>query len=277
MAEFPNVRLSLSNAPESIPIVRQALAGLAACLGLDALESNDLDTAVTETCNNVVYHAYEGQQGPLELEAYLPGGALEVVVRDRGIGIRPHVGERSQPHNGLGMPIVHALTERLVFSKLEGGGTEVRMRFATPRAAALTALPPGERDAHELGEDESARTIALSLAPSSLARAVLPRVLGALAQRVGCEGARIAAAQRLGEVLAANTCSDRAAPLHAFAALTTDALELRVGPLREGTRASLIDAPDAALVPGIALDACVPGVVPAGGAEKLTLRLVASA
>jgi serine/threonine-protein kinase RsbW len=68
MAEIPNVRLSLSNRPENVLVVRQALTGVAGSLGLDAIETNDLNTAVTEACNNVVLHAYEGDPGPMWFE-----------------------------------------------------------------------------------------------------------------------------------------------------------------------------------------------------------------
>ncbi|HYB24819.1 MAG TPA: ATP-binding protein, partial [Solirubrobacteraceae bacterium] len=84
MAEIPNVRLNLSNGPESVAIAHELLLGLAEVLGLDALETDDLCTAVGEVCKNVVYHAYEGQTGPLELEVYTFAGAVEVVVRDHG-------------------------------------------------------------------------------------------------------------------------------------------------------------------------------------------------
>src|SRR5271163_3915315 len=105
MTETPNVCITLSNSPENLAVVHQTLAGLGGILGLDALDSNDLETAVIEVCKNVVYHAYEGQEGPLELEIHTLAGAVEVVVRDHGIGIRPHVGERTLPHTGIGLPI----------------------------------------------------------------------------------------------------------------------------------------------------------------------------
>jgi serine/threonine-protein kinase RsbW len=67
MAEIPNVCLSLPNRPENVLVVRQALTGVAGAIGLDAVETNDLNTAVTEACNNVVMHAYGGDEGPLEV------------------------------------------------------------------------------------------------------------------------------------------------------------------------------------------------------------------
>ena len=87
MAEIPNVRLSLPNRPENVLIVRQALTGVAECLGLDAIDTNDINTAVTEACNNVVMHAYADREGPLEVELYTLADAITVVVRDHGEGM----------------------------------------------------------------------------------------------------------------------------------------------------------------------------------------------
>jgi anti-sigma regulatory factor (Ser/Thr protein kinase) len=175
MTEVPNVRLSLSNAPQSVAIVREALLGLAEILALDALETDDLCTAVTEACKNVVYHAYEGQEGPLELEVYTFAGVVDVVVRDHGIGIRPHVGERTQPHTGIGLPIVHALTHRVAYTNIAGGGTEMRMQFAMPGAPALEPDPDAPEATALAGSEQT-----LSVSPSGLSRAVVPRVLRAV-------------------------------------------------------------------------------------------------
>ncbi len=271
MPATPNVRMSIANDLESVAVIRQALAGLGASLGLDALEANDIDTAVTETCNNVVHHAYDGLEGPLELEVHVLDGALEVVVRDRGIGIRPHVGERSQPHTGLGMPIVHALTQRLTFSKLEGGGTEVRMLFATPHALAPQSPAGGELQGHHIDEAALASTVALSLAPGSVVKAVLPHALGALAQRAELSGGQIAEVRALAETLAAHA----AGRLNVTATLAPGALELRAGPLRAGATASLQDSVAAGLAARIEL--CDDGsqLDPEGGSETCALRVLA--
>jgi serine/threonine-protein kinase RsbW len=243
MDEIPNVSLSLSNAPESVVVVQQALGGVALVLGLDALETNDLNTAVTEACNNVVLHAYEGMEGPLEVEVYALAGALDVVVRDRGIGIRPHVGERTQPHTGLGMPIVHALTQRVAFSKLDAGGTEMRMQFTTPDAAALGALEGEALESQIAGADGGRDTTAIALAPSSVVRAVLPRVLGALAKRARFSTDGTSDVQLVADTLAANAKEfTSVGQLGVTVDLAPDALELRIGPLPAGAAARLLDA-----------------------------------
>ncbi len=255
MAETPNVRLRLWSVPGSIAVVQQALSGVATALSLDALEHDDLNTVVTEVCKNVVFHAYEGQEGPLEVEVYALAGALEVVVRDRGIGIRPHVGERTQPHTGLGMPIVHALTQRLAFSKLAGGGTEVRMQFTTPDVAAPESLEADELESGSASAVTGEHTIAL--APSSLARAVLPGIVSALAKQALFSADAIADIGLFADALALSARdSGGERQLDLTVAVAPERLDLRVGPLALGRAASMFDV-----------------VVNAGGRRLLATRL----
>src|SRR6202012_1285777 len=89
MAESPNVCLTLSNQPDNVVLVREALSGIAATVGVDEIDLNDIRTAVTEACNNVVLHAYDGEEGPLQIEVFVSSRAVEVVVRDHGTGIKP--------------------------------------------------------------------------------------------------------------------------------------------------------------------------------------------
>ncbi len=53
-----NVRLNLAATAENVVLVREMLAGVADGVGLDPTHLHDIQTAVTEACNNVVLHAY---------------------------------------------------------------------------------------------------------------------------------------------------------------------------------------------------------------------------
>src|SRR6185295_5988684 len=83
------LQMRLPAMAENVAVVRHALAGLAEEIGMDPPGIADLKTVVTEACMNVVVHAYEGEPGPLNVEAEPDSGGLTVVVRDSGIGIRP--------------------------------------------------------------------------------------------------------------------------------------------------------------------------------------------
>jgi serine/threonine-protein kinase RsbW len=275
MAEIPNVGLNLSNRPENVLVVRQALTGVAENLGLDAVETNDLNTAVTEACNNVVQHAYEGEEGPLEVEVYAQAGAVEVVVRDLGVGIRPHAEGGDDAHAGIGLPVIHALTQRVEFRNLPGGGTEVGMQFSAPRATALEPLPDGGPHPSIAARPRMTSTVEMTLAPS-LAQAVLPRVLSALAARAYFSTDRISDLQLVADTLVASF-RESVSGSHLSVAVTLSPrnLELQVGPLRSGSARKLMDSAPAdglgAVLERLTDEHRVSG---SDTAEMLALRLV---
>ena len=174
MEEPVRVRLEMTSYPENVALVRAALSGLAAATELDDELAADLKTAISEACNNVVLHAYDGGSGPLTVEITGLHNGISAVVSDRGMGItRISSGE---DRVGLGLAIMSALADRAEFRAAEGGGTEVRMWFARDTAIveAPSLEPPAEWAAHvafELIGD-----LVTWLSPANLARSVLGRV-----------------------------------------------------------------------------------------------------
>ncbi len=246
MAEIPNVCLSLPNRPENVLVVRQALTGVAGAIGLDAVETNDLNTAVTEACNNVVMHAYGGKEGPLEVDVYVLADAVAVVVGDRGAGIGPlpELDDGDELRTGLGLPVIQALARDVQINARENGGTSVRMEFPASTAGALEPLADGEHYASLFaGESAPASDVELRLAPNALARAVLPRVLSALAARARFSTDRISDVQIVADVLAAKSPeSISGSHLDVGVAVAPRDLRLRLGPLQSGRGQSLLEA-----------------------------------
>src|SRR6476619_3832890 len=101
MADPPNVSLTLSNQPDNVVLVREALSAMADAVGVDG---------------------------------------VEFVVRDNGTGIRPHIRADGEAALGIGLSIIQALAPRVEFRDVAGGGTEVRMEFAAPASTMLDAL-----------------------------------------------------------------------------------------------------------------------------------------
>jgi len=131
-----NVRLSLTATAENVVLVREMLAGVADSIGLDVSHLNDIQTAVTEACNNVVLHAYAGEQGPFEVEVLLHQRRLAVRVLDRGIGINTPpatVGES----DGIGLHVIRTLARTIDLGQSADGGTLVCMEFEAPQATPL--------------------------------------------------------------------------------------------------------------------------------------------
>jgi serine/threonine-protein kinase RsbW len=277
MARIPNVSLILTNRPENVLLVRQALSGLAESIGLDALELNDISTAVSEACNNAVIHAYDGDEGTLEVEVYASSGAIEVVVRDHGDGMDATAGVEKEASAGIGLPVIHALAQRVELREPAGGGTEVRMEFTTPKAGAL--VPPSSQEGFEapsFAGAENAETIGMAIAPSTLARAVVPRVLSALAARARFSTDRISDTHLVADALVAETRgSIDGTHLGVAVSVAPRALQLRIGPLRAGrARELLLGSSVAGLGPIIARLTDERRVAAAGSSEMLALHLV---
>jgi serine/threonine-protein kinase RsbW len=247
---LPNLRLRLANRPENVLVVRQALTGVAECLELDAVETNDLNTAVTEACNNVVAHAYGGAEGPLEVDLHTGPDVLAVLVRDHGIGMPA---ARRVDHDGLGLAVIDALSRRAEFLQPADGGTEVRMEFAPgPKSASLEPIEASGEELSLPNHGSPREGIDLQVASSEMARAVLPRVLSVLAARAYFSTDRIADVQLVADVLAAKAGeSITGSYLDVSACVTPRDLELRIGPLQRGHGESLLAAAADGLAPVI--------------------------
>ncbi len=267
-----NLSLTLSNTADDVATVHAALSGVAAALALDALDTDNLHTAVGEACKNVMHHAYEGQRGDLELEVSSLPGALEVVVRDHGMGIRPLVGERTLPHTGIGLPIIHSLTRRITYTNLDEGGTEVSMRFDLPGVAALGPPAAGHGSA-----DAPAGTVAITLAPAALSGAVLPRVVVALATRAEFTPARLSDAQLISRLIAAGAGPALGEnPLTLRAGMVSGELTLNIGPLPAGAGSRLLAGGGAEAEAAAARVLADRELAADGATEMLALRLTGS-
>src|SRR3981081_3501615 len=132
MPRTAKIHLELDSRPGCVTLVRAMLSATSETLGFEPELLDDLKTAVSEACNNVVLHAYDGRSGPLSVCLYVHAGEIEVVVRDEGSGI-PAGASTDDRMQGVGLPIIRALAEQAEFRAGPGGGTEVRMVFAGSR------------------------------------------------------------------------------------------------------------------------------------------------
>jgi anti-sigma regulatory factor (Ser/Thr protein kinase) len=282
MARLPNVRLDLLNKPENVLLVRETLTGVAEAIDLDGGDLSDIRTAVTEACNNVVLHAYEGDEGPLEVEVMLGEVTLEVLVRDHGVGLASGaVREEAEP--GIGLPVIEALSDRVEFADADGGaGTEVRMSFGAPTAGALNGADIDGTAIHALPElpafDERQHhgTATVSIAPTALARAVLPRLLCVLAARAHFSTDRISDSQMVADALVAHASGSISG---GYLSMAVDVeprdLELRVGPLVAGRAKRLVrDSDVEGLGPVLEKLADRHGVSSSESHDTLTLQLL---
>jgi serine/threonine-protein kinase RsbW len=129
------IRLELTSAPESVAVVRSKLRQLGASSELEQELVEDLVTAVSEACNNVVLHAYRGRVGKLCVSVAVNDDVVDAEVSDSGIGIhelRTEGDDESATSQslGLGVALIQALAQRVVFAGSPDHGMAVRMSFA---------------------------------------------------------------------------------------------------------------------------------------------------
>ena len=115
---------------------RAAVAAFVSQLDPTLTELGDLKTAVSEAVTNAVVHAYPDSLGVVQLRArILPGGELELVVKDKGVGIAdverartPLYTTGGEERSGMGFTIMEGFTDQLRVRSAPGRGTTVTMR-----------------------------------------------------------------------------------------------------------------------------------------------------
>jgi serine/threonine-protein kinase RsbW len=243
--DSPAVRLELDSRPETLTLVRGVLAGVAELIGLDPELLDDLKTAVSEACNNVVMHAYDGDTGPLGVRMYIEPEAIEVVVVDHGCGLPP-LAPADETIRGVGLSVIRALAEQADFRSGPDGGTEVRMSFAGQRDGKPLFHLPSRPGPDDHGADWLTGDAVVSLSPITLLAGVLGRVARALAARARFSLDRFSDVYLVTDAIAAHAGRAAQGARMSFA-ISTEAqrLELNIGPFTEGSGSQLShEAPD---------------------------------
>jgi anti-sigma regulatory factor (Ser/Thr protein kinase) len=148
MSQAATVRLELDSKPESVTLVRAVLSAVAEAEALDGELLNDLKTAASEACNNVVVHAYGDVPGPLLVEVESRRSGVSATVRDYGVGM--HSLASTYDGMGVGLAVISALAARAEFVSPPNGGTEVRMWFPISAPGMQPLARAG--DSHRLSE-----------------------------------------------------------------------------------------------------------------------------
>jgi serine/threonine-protein kinase RsbW len=236
----PDLRLVLPSAAENVALVRRALSGVVDVLDLGDDRLLDINAAVSEACNNVVVHAYQGTEGPMDVYLCIQPSELEVIVSDDGVGIRPNVPEPDLEVQGLGLSLIHALTDRVEFLGGMGEGTKVRMSFAFDGDAA--ALSDGDRpDEREVRPPPGELSIAVSSGP--LAAPVLGRTIAMLAARAEFSLEGISEAELVTDALAAHAPNlTVGSKIQLGIDRSPRRLVVRVGPFQDGGSTRIIEA-----------------------------------
>ena len=132
-----DIRLSLPARPENVAVVRHVLGALAESLALPRAVSEDMRLAVTEACTNVVRHAYNDENGKIDVIVRPQGEALEVIVADTGRGIGPSPDTEGP---GLGLPLIAALADSLHVEQEDRAGSRLIMRVLRNRTTPAMGM-----------------------------------------------------------------------------------------------------------------------------------------
>jgi serine/threonine-protein kinase RsbW len=235
--ESPTIRLDLESRPQTLTIVRGMLSGVAEQLAVDPELLDDLKTAVSEACNNVVMHAYDGDPGPMCVRLYIDDDRVRVDVQDEGVGVAPDVIDRA---DGIGLSIVRALADGVTVSQRSTGGTLVEMEFAAHRGGKPLLRAPLAAGPDRGWERETGDEVVVSMSPVALLTGVLGRLARTLAATAHFSLDRFSDVYLVTDTIAAHA-------LRAASGVRIDArlsagerrLELAVGPFKSGASEQL--------------------------------------
>lgn len=231
----PTVRVELESRPDSVALVRAMLTGAVELLEFDSSLLDDLSTAVSEACNNVVLHAYPGAPGPLTVQLEAREAGVEVSIRDRGTGFQQATASEDGM-GGSGMALITALADRAEFFSAPGGGTEVRVAFTRGVAGEMLPCRATEGDCPERLPRDRGCEVLVTLSPMALLPGILGRMTRLLAARARFSLERFSDTYLLIDRVVAHAESHAVSPGISFGLCARESrLELKIGPLQRET------------------------------------------
>ena len=120
------IQSSVPAVPESVRLIRHAVADLAAAAGVGGEQLDAIRLAVSEAATNTVLYAYEADEGEIHATAELASDELWVLIADDGRGI--HAGPESRGL-GLGLALMSEVCDDFSVVERAGDGTELQLRF----------------------------------------------------------------------------------------------------------------------------------------------------
>jgi serine/threonine-protein kinase RsbW len=137
---------------ETVPMLRRALADLAADAGGTPRQVTAVRLAVSEALTNVVVHAYRGSSGSVHVSADVASGELWVLIADDGCGLHTVA---DSPGLGMGLALMSEVSDDFAIVSRSTGGIEVRMRFSL----GPDRLPDDQPRGSDLSADRPAKPI----------------------------------------------------------------------------------------------------------------------
>lgn len=136
---FNNMKINILSKPENIAVIRVAISTLVANLKINLDELMDIKTAVSEAVTNVVEHAYNLEDGMIDVIVNIntlnEESTIEIIIKDYGIGIEnieqamvaTYTSKPELEHAGLGFTIMETFMDELYIDSTVDNGTTVKM------------------------------------------------------------------------------------------------------------------------------------------------------
>jgi len=135
MVKDRSVTLTVPAMPEYVDLVRLTLYGIASKMKFTFEEIEDMKVAVSEACNNAVLHAYDQDDGTIEVRFAFVNDELSITVRDYGSSFVVEENKETPAMHGksideiqsggLGLYLMQALMDRV--EVVHEGGTAVTL------------------------------------------------------------------------------------------------------------------------------------------------------
>ncbi len=127
--------LTITSRPENLARLAEFIAEVAANFGLTDQEAYNIQMAVDEAVTNIIEHAYEGAEGPIEITAERRSDDFVVTLRDHGQPFDPEMVAEPDINapleergiGGLGLYFMRKLMDEVTFRFGEDGWNELTM------------------------------------------------------------------------------------------------------------------------------------------------------
>jgi stage II sporulation protein AB (anti-sigma F factor) len=139
MESINHIKLEFPSIPGNVRLARIAVAAFASELDYDVSVLEEIKVAVSEAVTNAVVHGYQRDpNGVVTLTASLYNSGLEIVIEDRGVGIK-NLEQAMDPSSGtdpeqlgLGFVFMRTFMDELEVISEPEQGTTVVMRKKLP-------------------------------------------------------------------------------------------------------------------------------------------------
>ncbi|NUM53713.1 MAG: ATP-binding protein [Candidatus Hydrogenedentes bacterium] len=137
-----DIHIDLVSDPRLLASVRGLVRTYLVNEGFSSERAGEIVLAVDEACTNAMRHSYGGKgEGRLRLTVRLHDGAIEFILKDRGVPVAPEKCERKElaapapdalTPGGLGVQLMYSVFDDVKFSPGKKAGNRVVMRIKRP-------------------------------------------------------------------------------------------------------------------------------------------------